>query len=88
MSGLGVSEAHHQLSHSLTDFREGQNADLPERLFDVFSDGNERSQNGLRERYPTCSGCVIRRSQLCANLDNCSNKFDDLLFLDSEFVVP
>ena len=73
---------------ALTNFCEGQNAYLPEGFFDVLRDGNERSQHGFREGYPACGGRVIRCPLFGPYLDNCPDKFDDLLFLNSKFIVP
>ena len=77
------------IRHSvLTNFGEGQNTDLSERLLNMFRNGNERSKNGFRERYPTCGCCVIRRSLLGTYLDDRPDEFDDLLLLNSELIVP
>ena len=81
-------ETTHHPSRPLTDFSEGQNADLSEGFFDVFRDGDERSQHRLRERYPACSRRVIRRPQFGTYLDDCSDEFNDLFLLDSELIVP
>ena len=69
----------------LTNFCEGQNAYLPERLIDVFGDGNKRSQYGFAKGHPACS-CVGRCPLFCPYLYDCSYEFDGLLLLNSEFV--
>ena len=72
----------------LTNFREGQNAYLPKRFFNVLRDGNERSQHRFREGYPTRRCRVIRSPLFGPYLDNCPNEFYDLLFLNGELIVP
>jgi hypothetical protein len=72
----------------LTNFCEGQNAYLSKRFIDVLGDRDKCSEHGLLERYPA-SGCRgARRSLFGPYLYNRSDEFDDLLFLNGEFVVP